>query len=322
MNMIDSVFDTVKQFTKSPKYVTIDFTECYNLSEKIKSELNYNKQIEGIPSVCVTDKSWTNSYNEQYINFITYELMAGSVNYQYWYGSSSIRPNGSSSVLMYSLLDQSFEETNKALRNLLRSDSIIDMTIVSDIFKKKMIKSRFPLIEQRCKHIDELFEWRYYEGYPYAFRTANSFAEDLAKESKDEIDIEKWLSRLITTFPGFSSDIFLKRASLFFMQLYRKAGWFKNQIHKLPIPADYQIPKMLKKFGCIKYNDLLLYKVENSELIPAGSLMECEIRAASIWACKFIAEKAGYSGSDIDYYLWLKRKECVDNFHLTITTDY
>jgi len=117
-------------------------------------------------------------------------------------------------------------------------------------------------------------------------------------------------------------DIFLKRASLFFMMLHRSMGWFKNDIHKLPIPSDYQIPKMLEWLGCIRYYGSLKNDIKEGKLIPEGSLMECEIRAASIIACKKIADRAGCSPNDVDNYLWLNRKDCNNPFHLTITTNY
>ena len=59
---------------------------------------------------------------------------------------------------------------------------------------------------------------------------------------------------MIKLFQGFSSDVFLKRTSLFFMQLYRKFGWYKDDLMQtLFVPADYQIPKILRHFECIEY---------------------------------------------------------------------
>ena len=90
----------------------------------------------------------------------------------------------------------------------------------------------------------------------------------------------------------------------------------------MPVPADYQIPKMLEGMGCINYNYILSEKIQNGELIPAGSIEECEIRAATMLAGKRLAELSGKTMCDIDTYLWLKRKEVDKPFHLTITTNY
>jgi hypothetical protein len=116
--------------------------------------------------------------------------------------------------------------------------------------------------------------------------------------------------------------MFLKRASLFFLQLYRTLGWFEDAMRYLPVPADYQVPKMLRHFGCFTYLDPLRTMVEQGALIPSGSLWECEIRAATVVVCKFLQIQTGWNVSEIDSWLWLRRKECTDPFHLTVTTDY
>ena len=123
-------------------------------------------------------------------------------------------------------------------------------------------------------------------------------------------------------FPGYGKDLFLKRAFLFIIQMYRRLGLFKDEIHKIPVPADYQIPKMLRMLGCIKYNYPLDLMVADGRLISEGSLLECEIRAATIVVCKKIADLAGCSCADVDTYLFANRKTCRDPFHLTVTTNY
>jgi hypothetical protein len=93
-------------------------------------------------------------------------------------------------------------------------------------------------------------------------------------------------------------------------------------MYNLHIPADYQVPKMLRRFQILSYQVYLQELIKNQVAIPKGSLEECSIRAATIIACKKIQEKTGYNVSEIDAYLWLKRKEVITPFHLTITTDY
>ena len=127
---------------------------------------------------------------------------------------------------------------------------------------------------------------------------------------------------MVKTFPGYASDIFLKRASLFFLQMYRQYGWFESAMHELPVPADYQVPKMLKGFNCIGYDFYLDQLIDNEVLIPKGSREECSIRAATVIACKKIQEKTGWNIADVDGWFWLRRKEIDAPFHLTVTTDY
>ena len=144
-------------------------------------------------------------------------------------------------------------------------------------------------------------------------------AEDILDETED---VEMWLKIVVESFPGLAQDMFLKRASLFFMMLFRRMVWFKHSIHKLPIPADYQIPKILESEGCIQYSSKLKNDITEGKLIPKGSLMECEIRAASIIACQQISQGCNVTMCAVDDYIWMHRKEYDMPFHLTITTDY
>jgi len=104
--------------------------------------------------------------------------------------------------------------------------------------------------------------------------------------------------------------------------LYRRVQWFRNEVEILPVPADYQIPKMLEGLGCINYSYKLSEKIQAGELIPAGSAEECEIRAATMLAGRRLSELSGKTMCDIDTYLWLKRNDIEKPFHLTITTNY
>jgi hypothetical protein len=62
--------------------------------------------------------------------------------------------------------------------------------------------------------------------------------------------------------------------------------------------------------------------VDTHQLIPKHSQIECEIRAATVLAGKKLQELTGWNASEIDAWLWLRRKEATKPFHLTITTDY
>jgi hypothetical protein len=90
----------------------------------------------------------------------------------------------------------------------------------------------------------------------------------------------------------------------------------------IPVPADYQVPKMLEHFGCLKYKTSLSNKIASHSIIPKYSLEEVSIRGATILVCDRLAELTGWNKSEIDSWLWLRRKECTKPFHLTVTTDY
>ena len=57
-------------------------------------------------------------------------------------------------------------------------------------------------------------------------------------------------------------------------------------------------------------------------MIPKYSIEEVSIRGGVVVVVDKLARLTGWSVSEIDAWLWLRRKECNKPFHLTITTDY
>lgn len=226
---------------------------------------------------------------------ILVELIASSINYCYWYGRPDFRPLDSSSQKMGKILQSIYAPTN--------------LKFSIDRLKEGLAYNRFPMLEERVKHLDEIKE----NGYKAATYI-------LAK--KDSNDYDELLETLVHHFPGYASDMFLKRASLFFLQMYRFYGWFEGMMNVLFVPADYQVPKLLEFLGCMEYSKKLKDKILSFEIIQKYSLYEVEIRAATILICEQLKKMTGWNISDIDGWLWLRRKNCNMPFHLTITTDY
>lgn len=283
MDIIKSVFDIAEKFMEDPKHVLISKSMLRSLVSIMEEE---------------GPKKFPNELNVEEVNLIDeikLELLADSINYCYWYGSSNIRPNNTSTVLMYELLNKTYARHQK-----------IDKAMVSD-FVALLAENRFPLIEERRNHLFEVYDNLYDFPYKIADETEN---------------IEPLFNKLVKSFPGFAADMFLKRASLFFIQLNRKFGWYKDTINELPVPADYQVPKMLEFYGALVYKPDLTARIQDGRLIPKGSLMECEIRAATIIACRLISKTIGWTSQQIDSWLWLRSQKCDRPFHLTITTDY
>jgi hypothetical protein len=233
---------------------------------------------------------------------VVQEFVGCAINYCYWYGAADVRPNGSSSGKMYELVEKAFSN----YQNGENFASCIQRLV------ENLAIARFPMLEEREKHLKELIS----DGEDYCIGISNAIFY------KDKEDYYPFYEDMIKTFPGYASDIFLKRASLFFIQMNRQYGWFESAMIELPVPADYQVPKMLEGFGCIEYEQYLKSLIGYEVLIPKASKEECSIRAATIIACKKLKERTGWSISDVDGWLWLKRKEINTPFHLTITTDY
>jgi hypothetical protein len=283
---LENVWALVEAFTKKPQHVKIDEEAIERLVPNFK---DITVPQEKLPA-CVKSVP----------DLLLYELYASSVNYCYWYGSSDVRPLDCNAHIMYRCLDEAAGD---------RSLFDIPAYSVTQKFKELMSLRRFPLIEERARHLRETDA--------YAKRAVTYILEE---------GVEAGLEKIIAWFPGLASDMFLKRAALFFMQVRRRSAALGKPLFddalQLPAPADYQLPKMLRFYGVLKYGPMLTMDIDNDVLIPSGSRKECEIRASMILACKKLSQKSGIDISTLDYWLWLNRKLCTDKFHLTITTDY
>lgn len=245
---------------------------------------------------------------------VIYDLMSCAVDYCFWYGRAHIRPNEASAVKMYDLLNEAFnawvvgDQPDFPCRPNLSPNGRLLWHFVA-----LMAENQFPLMADRTRHVLELEP---------AMTVIPALLMESALGPSTGDRLHDLLSLLMRNCPGFAEDLFFKRALLFFMQLNRRLGWFEAEIHNLPIPADYQIPRVLRDRGVLRYSQSLSMKVNIGELIPPGSSEECEIRAASILACDRISELSGWTTSAVDYYLWTIRNTCKDPFHLTVTPNY
>jgi hypothetical protein len=280
MNLVKSVFDLANSFMQKSKHVSIDYDVLKSIAQSIKKS--------SIPS-------WPKKIIERKEDEVLKLLVKNSINYCYWYGRSDIRSNDSSASKLGKIIDK-----------YINPQTNFELSL--DIIKKKIIEERFPLIEERLKHLEELRS------------PARHICSLLPYQNNGPA--ESWMKILIEQFPGYGSDLFLKRASLFFLELYRTFGWFENDMFTFPVPADYQVPKLLKSFGILRYSYSLEEKIRTFTPIIKHSIEECEIRSATILACNEFVKETGFNISDIDSYFWLNRDKVNSNFHLTETTDY
>ncbi|MHA1470164.1 MAG: queuosine salvage family protein [Candidatus Asgardarchaeia archaeon] len=323
--LISGVMELSEKFTKNPSHVWMTCKGITETAALIKEGLKDGKDFWlGYPKCLISsDRETPPKENRLDQELFLYELIAGSINYQYWYGVHDCRPNNAGATLMYELLDQAFAEERSEIFGHDRLPNLCQDVIGN--FVSKLTLYRFPNLTDRIRHLREIAAGMGCYGYKslrHSWRIEETSETVVDKIKSGKIGVEKFIQLIITTYPGYGEDMFLKRIFLLGMMLYRRVQWFKDEIEKVPVPADYQIPKMLSHLGCLYYSPLLQAKISNNELIPRGSLEECEIRATSIMVCKEIAELAGCSMCDVDTYLWLRRKDCEGAFHLTATSDY
>lgn len=286
MRMTESVYELSEQFMDNPKHVTINYENIFKIGELMKNQDHAKMEMKEEKDV---------------FKNVLIDIVANSINYCYWYGRSNVRPGNSSSTSMYENLSNAFFDYD--------SDAFLEQSIRN--FINLITINRFPLLEERIKHLEELlFE-------------AEDFAVSVIEGDKHNEEVFEFLfNQLISLFPGYASDMFLKRASLFFIQLYRRYGWYSDILKKVHIPADYQIPKLFEHFGLIEYSNSLTEKISTNIHIPKWSEEECEIRSATVLTARELGRITDWNVAEIDTWFFIRRNEVTTPFHLTITTDY
>ena len=147
---------------------------------------------------------------------------------------------------------------------------------------------------------------------------------------------------LVTRFPSWDDAVqfegrrvaFYKRAQLAAGMLYQAFGgddWGAfEDFHRLTVYADYKLPQMLRKLGVLIYDEELAALVDGQTPMPAGSRMEVEIRAFTVWAGeqmrRALQDRApGITAAHIDFWLWeTSQSKSPDDlpYHRTLTTAY
>ncbi len=123
---------------------------------------------------------------------------------------------------------------------------------------------------------------------------------------------------------AYGQDPYLKRAQL---AVIWYAGYLaecgKAVVLDVAASSDYQMPRVMRAIGVLRYGSALAAKVDSHTLIMSGSEDERAIRAASLLAVEAMAAHLGVSEPAIDCALWKNRAACgATPHHLTITTDY
>jgi hypothetical protein len=130
---------------------------------------------------------------------------------------------------------------------------------------------------------------------------------------------------LAKAFPVAFGDPYLKKAQL---ALSAYAGYLRSagkeiDVSDLTAFADYQVPRVLRALGILKYSSALRVKVDTALYLQRESIEERAIRSATVLACEKIASHIGGTAADVDHLLWQSQDVAGDaRFHLTQTTWY
>lgn len=123
--------------------------------------------------------------------------------------------------------------------------------------------------------------------------------------------------------------MFNKRAQLFVSMVHGRLGGKSKitDINKLTCLADYQLPKVLKYLGVLKYSKILEHKIKSQIIINSGSDDEFIIRYSTIKAVDLLCNELKRRKIDInpvqlDYNLWKLSRDINQPHHLTVTMAY
>lgn len=206
--------------------------------------------------------------------------------------------------------------------------SQIDEATIAHIFRGK---GTIPLFAQRVHNAREV-------GNVLREQYDGQFIHAIEQVQNDAIGLVRLLAQ---QFPSFydvetyrkQNIFFYKRAQICVADLFnafsgKTWGAFTN-LDQLTIFADYKLPQVLRHSKILEYAPELAEKVDNQELIPAGSEEEIEIRAATVWACELLRQAMERRGqrltaSEIDLRLWFAGQKAGEMrpYHRTRTFFY
>lgn len=169
-------------------------------------------------------------------------------------------------------------------------------------------------------------------------RFGGSFVRLVEEAGGDAYRLAYLLAELFPSFCDVASYrgrtvAFLKRAQICTADLHRV--WQANghagltNRDRLTVFADYRLPQLFRHEGLLAVSDELARRIDSGAILPAGSEEEVELRVATIWLSKLLADALAELGHgqpmwELDYVLWtLARRPAVTvPHHRTITTAY
>ena len=228
---------------------------------------------------------------------ILFYLMTGSINFCFWEGNSTNRPVPGGSTAVWAGAQQALASA-KTYQEAIHA------------YKVNIRKLPFPLSPERTEMLSELEV-----KLPPLVTT---YRQALVRN----IDLTDFAGMIANDMPvAYGQDRLLKRVSLA-VELLHEATQLGSNVQELPIPADYQVPKVLNAWGILKYSKELEHLVKKEVDIPRNSLEELELRATTIQVGRIVFQESGVPPHVFDRFVWGLRKQFSQPHHLTVTTDY
>ena len=94
--------------------------------------------------------------------------------------------------------------------------------------------------------------------------------------------------------------------------------------------ADYKVPQVLRRFGILRYDDIVSGMIARYQQIPPGSPAEIGIRAGTVWGCELVRQTILATGRpctavEVDWRLWSAGQDLpadAEPYHRTPTIFY
>ena len=267
---------------KNPQHCFIDYAQTFALALKFAS------QELKVPA-------WRDPvYPESDENIIDFFGVINSVNFcftdfnthkkfdiEYPEGSGKIWSGAFGMTMCFKrALDEGIPVLNlRFLMNLTDKD-------VEHIFRHK--NTAIPMFLQRIINLRNIGSGLCSFGF-------HSFTQIFKQNNFKFLDIVDQLSYCFSSYRDSSPledrrILFCKRAQLFPMMYHGRALSSEGRLQPIRDPenfgpvADYEVPKILRMFGAIRYSPELAAKVDNGVVIPKDSPEEIEIRAMTVVA--------------------------------------
>ncbi len=310
-----AVRKTTAEVLKRASFVCLDL-------EKIKQTASLIKKKVEAKEVLTAEQFGANNPTPQLI------FILDAINFCFWAGKNKEKwtveyPNGNFISNGWFALVACVQRAIKKRVPILNASYLKNLKISeAEYIFHSTNNQPIPLLKKRVEILNEIgaILLKKYKGNIYNFLL------------QTHLDADKITSSLIKEFPSFEDYAilagkrinFYKRAQIFAYDLSLLPGLKITNLKTLTCFSDYKLPQILRAFKVLEYSPSLAERIDNYQILKAGSREEIEIRSATIWAGELITHFAKLIPAKVDNALWKASQTLRDvaPYHRVLTTAY
>lgn len=311
--------------------------------------MNIREQLKYV----VESSDYVKINNTNLCNFIN---NLGKPNYQHWYNFTSLNLNENEKIILAFIIESlnfcfwqkpKFQIEYKG--NIIKGSEALFYSIIKEVESnknflnieslKELTKDNFEKIFYSSNSKISLLDLRYdlfEDTINIIYNKGKKFFDELFNK-KSDVELLEYIASEFKYFDDSSiykgkRVEFNKRATLLVNDLYYMSSTIHNNlknVDNLTGCADYGIPRTLRTYGILEYNDELSNIVDNEIELKHDSNMEIEIRANMLYVLELIREKLENKGIkinsvELDNVIWQMgaKKKNVNPYHHTVTIFY